>query len=81
MVGDPARVLSIADIDAPKHGAQVTMSQDSHPEIALRHVAALYSTGAFDLPIEQVFSLEKVADAQRRSASGRVAGKLVITLP
>ncbi len=81
IVGDPARVLSIADIDAPKHGAQVTTSQDDHPEVALRHVAELYSKGAFDLAIEQVFPLDQVADAQRRSASGRVAGKLVVTIP
>lgn len=79
IVGDPTRVLSIADIDAPKYGAQITMSQSDHPEIALKAVAALYAQGAFDLAIEQTFSLDQIAEAQRRSASGRVAGKLIVS--
>lgn len=79
IVGVPSRVLSIADIDAPKHGAQVTTSQGEHPEVALKAVAALFAKGAFDLTIEQTFSLDQIAEAQRRSASGRVAGKLVVT--
>jgi NADPH:quinone reductase-like Zn-dependent oxidoreductase len=81
IVGDPNRVLSIADIDASKHGAQVTTSHGNHPEIALRNVAELYTKGAFDLAIEHTFSLDQIAEAQRRSAGRRVAGKLVVTFP
>lgn len=54
------------------------MSQSDHPETALKAVAELYAKGAFDLAIEQTFSLDQIAEAQRRSASGRVAGKLVV---
>ena len=79
IVSDPSRVLSIADIDAPKHGARVTTSQSDQPEIALREVANLYSEGVLDIPIEQTYSLEQVRQAQERSAKGRVAGKLVVT--
>lgn len=80
VVGDSARVLSIADINAPKYGAQVTMAQNEHPEIALSNVAQLYSEGAFDLHIERVFAYQEVAQAQELSATGRVVGKLVVKI-
>lgn len=55
------------------------MSQCDHPETALKAVADLYAKGDFDLAIEQTFSLDQIAKAQRRSARGRVAGKLVVS--
>lgn len=79
IVSDPARVLSIVDINAPKYGAQLTMAQSEHPEIALSNIAQLYITDAFNLHIEHAFTFAQVAQAQDLSATGRVAGKLVIT--
>jgi NADPH:quinone reductase-like Zn-dependent oxidoreductase len=81
IVGDPSRVLSIADIDAPKYGALVTTAQGERPEVAMAQVALLYTQGAFRLPIERVFSFDQIAQAQEISAGGRVAGKLVVTIP
>lgn len=81
IVGDGARVLSIADIDAPKYGAQVTTSQVARPEFALAEVARIYEKGAFDVHIDGRFPLDRIAEAQTISAAGRVAGKLVISLP
>jgi NADPH:quinone reductase-like Zn-dependent oxidoreductase len=80
IVKNAKRVLSIADINAPKYGAQVTTSQVDHPESALTDAARRYSEGAFSLPIERTFSLDNVAEAQKLSATGRVAGKLVVTI-
>ncbi|GJE15604.1 NADP-dependent oxidoreductase [Methylobacterium marchantiae] len=80
IVGNGLRVLSIADIDAPKYGALVTTSQGEHPEIALANVARLYAEGTFRLPIERTFPFERIAEAQERSSTGRVAGKLVIAM-
>lgn len=78
IVGDPGRVLSIADIDAPKHGALVTTAQNEHPEVALTEVARIYDEGALDLHIDGSFSLDRIAEAQALSAAGHVSGKLVV---
>jgi NADPH:quinone reductase-like Zn-dependent oxidoreductase len=80
IVKDAKRVLSIADIDAPTYGAQVTTSQVDHPAAALSDAARRYAEGAFSLPIERMFSLDNVAEAHELSATGRVTGKLVVTI-
>jgi NADPH:quinone reductase-like Zn-dependent oxidoreductase len=80
IVGNPGRVLSIADINAPKHGALVTTSQNEHPEIALTEVARIYDEGAFDMHIDGSFPLHRIAEAQALSAAGRVTGKLVVVI-
>lgn len=80
IVGNGARVLSIADINAPKHGAQVTTSQVAHPELALAEAARIYSEGALDIHIEDRFPVDRIAEAQAVSQGGRVAGKLVIDI-
>ena len=49
IVGDGARVLSIADIDAPKHGALVTTSQVDDPEVPLAEVARIYEGIAWEV--------------------------------
>jgi DNA-binding HxlR family transcriptional regulator len=80
IVKDAKRVLSIADIDAPTYGAQATTSQVDHPAAALSDAARRYAEGAFSLPIERMFSLDNVAEAHELSATGRVTGKLVVTI-
>jgi NADPH:quinone reductase-like Zn-dependent oxidoreductase len=80
IVKDAKRVLSIADIDAPTYGAQATTSQVDHPAAALTDAARRYAEGAFSLPIERMFSLDNVAEAHELSATGRVTGKLVVTI-
>lgn len=80
IVGDGARVLSIADIDAPRHGAQVTTSQVARPELALAEVARIYGEGALRVHIDGRFPLDRIAEAQAVSQAGRVAGKLVIDI-
>ncbi|WP_066726202.1 NADP-dependent oxidoreductase [Sphingomonas pituitosa] len=80
IVGDPARVVSIADVTAPHHGAAFSARSAEHPEHAFAEVARLYREGAFQLRIEQTFPMEHIARAQEVSAAGRVSGKLVIIM-
>jgi len=80
LVGDPARVLSIADATAPQHGAQVSLHAQQHPERALAEAARLYSEGALRVSVEKTFPLAQAAEAYQLSAAGHVTGKLVITI-
>jgi NADPH:quinone reductase-like Zn-dependent oxidoreductase len=80
LVGDPSRVLSIADFTAPQHGAQVSFEVQKNPDRALAEAARLYSEGAFRLTVEKTFSLAQTAEAHKLSAAGHVTGKLVITI-
>ena len=80
LVGDPSRVLSIADFTAPQHGAQVSLEAQKNPERVLAEAARLYSEGAFRMAL-QTFSLAQAAEAYQLCAAGHVTGKLVITIP
>ncbi|MCE7029214.1 NADP-dependent oxidoreductase [Jiella avicenniae] len=78
IVGDPSRVLSIADFSAPDHGAQFSTKPQDDPEQALAEAARLYSEGTLRLRVERRFPLTQVGEAQALSAEGHVTGKLVI---
>ncbi|HEY0207822.1 NADP-dependent oxidoreductase [Acerihabitans sp.] len=80
LVGDPSRVLSIADFTAPQHGAQGSFAAQKNPQRALDEAARLYLAGVFRVPLEKTFPLEQTAQAYKLSAAGHVTGKLVITL-
>jgi NADPH:quinone reductase-like Zn-dependent oxidoreductase len=79
ITGDPAKVVSIADFAAPKHGVRTSFEpRNSTP--ALAHAAALFTVGSFTLPVERTFPLDQVGAAQELSAQGHVTGRLVITI-
>ena len=80
LVGDPARVLSIADTTAPQHGAQVSLHVQQHPERVLTEAARLHSEGVFRMHLDKTFPLAQAAEAYHLSAAGHVTGKLVITI-
>ena len=80
IVGDPTRVLSVADFSAEQHGAKFSHGPPKDPETILADVARLCSEGLFRLRVDQAFPLEQVAQALEVSAGGRVTGKLVISL-
>jgi NADPH:quinone reductase-like Zn-dependent oxidoreductase len=80
IVGDPSRVLSVADFSAEQYGAKFSHGPPKDPERFLADVAKLCSKGLFRLHVDRTFPLEQTAEAQEISASGRVTGKLVITL-
>lgn len=80
IVGDPSRVLSVADFSAPQYGAKFSSGPPKHPEQVLVEVARLCSEGRFHLHVEQTFPLEQTAKAQEVSAKGHVTGKLIISV-
>ncbi|UDL87535.1 NADP-dependent oxidoreductase [Mesorhizobium sp. PAMC28654] len=80
IVGDPQRVLSVADFSAEQYGAKFSHGPPKDPEPIFADVARLYSEGLFHLRVEQTFPLEQTAEAQQVSARGRVTGKLVISI-
>jgi NADPH:quinone reductase-like Zn-dependent oxidoreductase len=80
LVGDPARVLSIADFTAPQYGAQLSLAAQEHPERALAEAARLFSEGAFHLTRVQTFPLARAAEAYQRCAAGHAMGKIVISI-
>jgi len=80
IVGDPARVLSAADLTAPAHGAKFCHGPPKDPERILSEVARLCCEGRFRLHVERTFSIEQTAAAQELSAHGHVTGKLIIAV-
>lgn len=80
IVGEPSRVISIADFSAPEHGAQFSTKPQAHPESVLAEAARLYSEGRLGLHVDRTFPMAETGEAQALSAEGHVTGKLVITL-
>jgi NADPH:quinone reductase-like Zn-dependent oxidoreductase len=80
IVGDPSRVLSIADFAAPQYGAKFSAGPPKNPARVLADVARLCSEGLFRLRVERTFPLEQTAEAQEVSAKGHVTGKLIISI-
>ena len=80
IVGNPSHVLSVADFSAEQYGAKFSHGPPKDPERIFADVARLCSEGLFRLRVEQTFPLERTAEAQEVSASGRVTGKLIISI-
>jgi NADPH:quinone reductase-like Zn-dependent oxidoreductase len=80
IVGDPSRVLSVADFSAEQYGAKFSHGPPKDPELIFADMARLCSEGLFRLRVEQTFPLEQTAQAQKVSAEGHVTGKLIISI-
>lgn len=82
ITGDASKVLSISDLSAPQHGAKTSFEpmDAALASKALAGAASLFNAGAFTLPVEQTFPLDRIADAHELSAQGHVTGRLVITM-
>jgi NADPH:quinone reductase-like Zn-dependent oxidoreductase len=57
------------------HATGFLVEPDGH---ALGEIARLVEAGAVTVEVEQVYPLAEAAEAQRRMASGRTRGKLVL---
>lgn len=77
LVGDPAKVVTIADFSAGDLGVQVTTGGGGQRE-RLEQVAALLADGALQVPVAQTYPLERVGEAYDTSRDGHVRGKLVL---
>lgn len=86
IAGAPERVVSIADMAAHEHGVRLSYtvgpgSSDVRGYEGLAVAAALAEEGRFTVPLHAVFPLKEAARAHELSATGRVRGKIVLTVP
>ncbi|MCI3928010.1 NADP-dependent oxidoreductase [Streptomyces sp. AN091965] len=83
LVGDPDRVVTIADFDADRHGVRFSRSPagESPGWAGLPLAAELADRGGLTVPLHAVFPLKETATAHDVSASGHARGKIVITVP
>ncbi|NUP61210.1 MAG: zinc-binding dehydrogenase, partial [Nonomuraea sp.] len=69
LTGDPDRVITIADpMGAAEHGVRFSKAKGLRPPLDLLP----------EIPVAEVFPLERAADAHRRSQDGHFLGKLVL---
>ena len=80
ITGDPLRVVTLADFTAYPLGVRVADGSSPRAAYALAEAAALHGEGRFAMPV-QVFPMAEGAAGHRLSATGRVRGKVVLTVP
>ncbi|MGQ4512339.1 alcohol dehydrogenase catalytic domain-containing protein [Streptomyces sp. DW26H14] len=79
LTGDPRRVLTIADLDAPEHGVRFSGVAGSVPD-ALAEAAGLIARGRLHIPVEKSYPLAEAAAAHADSQAGHTRGRRVIVL-
>jgi NADPH:quinone reductase-like Zn-dependent oxidoreductase len=81
LVGDPAKVITIADPSAQQYGVRFTGTdpQDRFPE-ALPLLADLIAVGKLDAPVWRAYPLAEAARAHAAIEARRSRGKVVLTL-
>ncbi|MFF1465627.1 NADP-dependent oxidoreductase [Streptomyces sp. NPDC058330] len=79
LTGDPRRVVSIADLDAPKLGVRFSGVAGSVPD-ALAEAAALIARGRLRIPVEKSYTLAEAAAAHIDSRAGHTRGRRVIVV-
>ncbi|MFD0019874.1 NADP-dependent oxidoreductase [Streptomyces sp. NPDC058382] len=79
LTGDPRKVVSIADLDAPELGVRFSGVAGSVPE-ALDRAADLISRGRLHIPVEKSYTLAEAAAAHIDSQAGHTRGRRVIVI-
>jgi NADPH:quinone reductase-like Zn-dependent oxidoreductase len=79
LTGDPSRVISIADLEAPRYGVRFSGTA-SAMQPALAEAAALIARGRLHIPVAKTYSLDDAASAHRDSRAGHTQGRRVITV-
>ncbi|EFG65755.1 NADP-dependent oxidoreductase [Streptomyces sp. SPB074] len=77
LTGDPRKVVSIADLDAPRSGVRFSGTAGSVPD-ALAEAVGLIARGRLHLPVEKTYTLAEAAQAHRDSRAGHARGRRVI---
>ncbi|WP_067841231.1 NADP-dependent oxidoreductase [Nocardia lijiangensis] len=78
LTGSPDNVITIADLDAARHGVRFSRGSLPLPQV-WADVLPLIEDGRLSMPIEAVFSLQEAGDAYRRLDTGHLRGKIVIS--
>ncbi|MGW7087372.1 NADP-dependent oxidoreductase [Streptomyces sp. NPDC054871] len=79
LTGDPQKVISIADLDAPKLGVRFSGVAGSVPE-ALAEAAGLIARGKLHIPVEKSYTLTEAAAAHIDSQAGHARGRRVMVV-
>ncbi|MGW2185694.1 NADP-dependent oxidoreductase [Streptomyces sp. NPDC001719] len=79
LTGDPRKVISIADLGAPKLGARYSGVTGDVPQ-ALAEAADLISRGKLHIPVEKAYALAEAAAAHIDSHAGHTRGRRVIVV-
>jgi NADPH:quinone reductase-like Zn-dependent oxidoreductase len=79
LTGDPGRVVSIADLDAPQLGVRFSGVAGSMPD-ALAEAADLIARGRLHIPVEKSYPLAEAAAAHADSQAGHTRGRRVIVV-
>jgi NADPH:quinone reductase-like Zn-dependent oxidoreductase len=77
LTGDPAKVVSIADLDAPEFGVRFSGVAGSVPE-ALAEAVDLIARGELHIPVEKAYPLADAAAAHLDSQAGHTRGRRVV---
>ncbi len=82
LTGSAENVITLADFaGAQEYGVHFSNGyQDGNAFHALASIGQLIETGQFWLPVDRTFPLAKIADAHRASETGRIRGRLVLTV-
>lgn len=86
ITGDPARVVTVADLAAATHGVHLSHTTPDTPAgppdppamHGLTIATALANQGRLRIPVERAFPLAEVAAAHELSALGHARGKIVL---
>ncbi|CAM5283291.1 NADP-dependent oxidoreductase [Streptomyces atroolivaceus] len=79
LTGDPRKVISIADLDAPALGVRFSGVAGSVPD-ALAEAARLISLGLLHIPVQRSYTLAEAAAAHTDSQAGHSRGRRVMVL-
>ena len=81
LAGSPDHVVTIADFaGAQQYGVRFSRGDAGRAEYALALALALVDVGTFQIPVGATFPLAEIAEAHRVGESGKVRGKLVLTI-
>ncbi|MET7611474.1 NADP-dependent oxidoreductase [Streptomyces seoulensis] len=79
LTGDPARVLSIADLDAPRFGVRFSGAAGDI-RAALTEAVDLISRGRLHIPVDKSYRLDEAASAHIDSRAGHTRGRRVLVV-
>ncbi|ANB10471.1 NADPH:quinone reductase [Streptomyces ambofaciens] len=79
LTGDARKVISIADLDAPRFGVRFSGVAGSVPE-ALAEAVGLISRGKLHIPVEKSYGLAEAAAAHIDSQAGHTRGRRVLVV-
>jgi len=79
IVGNPGKVVSIADFSASSLGAIQDDGTEGNPAEALQEISRLGAAGLFTAHVSATFPLDQINKAHELSQTGHGRGKIIVT--